>query len=136
MEEKKCENCDKSFNNLPQDLKDKILKLKAEQEKKFESLSPEEKEKFQKLASQYMANNKEIQQEMDAVIKALKDQGINYHTKDSEITGLGDLVETTLNKFGITQERFKAFWGLKECNCTERKKWLNNLFSWHKQSKQ
>jgi hypothetical protein len=46
-------------------------------------------------------------------------------------TGLGDVLESTLTKFGITQERYKSWFGLEECGCTERKKWLNGLFSWH-----
>jgi hypothetical protein len=44
---------------------------------------------------------------------------------------LGDVLESTLTKFGITQERYKSWFGLEECGCTERKKWLNGLFSWH-----
>ena len=73
----------------------------------------------------------DIRPEMDQIIAELKAQGINHNTTETEIVGLGDVVERVLNKFGITQERFKTFFGLKECNCTERKKYLNNLFSWH-----
>jgi hypothetical protein len=73
----------------------------------------------------------DIRPEMDQIIAELKTQGINHNTTEQEVVGLGDVVEGVLNKFGITQERFKTFFGLKECNCTERKKYLNNLFSWH-----
>ena len=47
---------------------------------------------------------------------------------------MGDVVESTFEAFGITEERFKAWFNLKECNCNKRKKWLNNLFSfsWNK----
>ena len=76
--------------------------------------------------------NTNIKGEMDDVIEALERKGINFNTSEDEYTGLGDAVESVLNTFGITQERFKAWFNLKECNCKKRKKWLNNLFSWKK----
>ncbi len=55
-----------------------------------------------------MANdNLKTKAEMDTVIKDLEAKGISYNTKEGEITGLGDVVESTLQKFGITEERFK-----------------------------
>jgi hypothetical protein len=74
----------------------------------------------------------DIRQEMDRVIQELEQKGINFDTPQDEIQrrGLGDVVESTLTKFGITQERYKSWFGLQECNCTKRKKWLNGLFSW------
>lgn len=74
--------------------------------------------------------NNRIKEEMQPVINELKEKGINFNSKETEVTGLGDVVEATLTKFGITEERFKQWFNLKECNCKERKKWLNNLFSW------
>tara|TARA_Y100001938_G_scaffold136124_1_gene198609 strand:- start:294 stop:539 length:246 start_codon:yes stop_codon:yes gene_type:complete len=74
--------------------------------------------------------NEKIKQEMAPVIEELKKQGVKFNTRETEMTGLGDIVESTLNSFGITQERFKQWFNLKDCNCNERKKWLNNLFSW------
>jgi len=78
--------------------------------------------------------NDQIKQEMEPVITDLMNQGVNFnsHASESDMTGLGDVVEATLTKFGITQERFKEWFNLQECNCTKRKKWLNNLFSWKK----
>lgn len=76
--------------------------------------------------------NEQIKSEMDDVINELEKKGITFNTKDNEYTGLGDVVESVLQTFGITQERFKAWFGLQECNCTKRKKFLNNLFSWKK----
>ena len=72
--------------------------------------------------------------EMDTVIKDLEAKGITIDTKEGEITGLGDVVESTLQKFGVTEERFKEWFNLKDCNCSKRKKFLNNLFSWKKKS--
>lgn len=84
-------------------------------------------------------NNDQIKAEMQPVMEELKKRGLNYNSNqfletvnatDEQMRGLGDVVEDVLTKFGITQERFKQWFNLKECNCTERKKWLNNLFSW------
>ena len=77
-------------------------------------------------------NNEEIKDDMNPVIEELERQGVNFNTKEEEYTGLGDVVESTLQAFGITEARFKAWFKLKECNCNKRKKWLNNLFSWRK----
>ena len=73
----------------------------------------------------------DVRPEMDQVINELKSKGIDP-TQNPQLTkGLGDVVDSTLTKFGITQERYKQWFGLQECNCTERKKWLNGLLSWH-----
>jgi len=48
----------------------------------------------------------------------------------SKRTGLGDLVEYLLNKVGITEDRFKRWFRLKDCTCSYRKDWLNKLWSW------
>lgn len=77
--------------------------------------------------------NDAIRQEIDPVIKKLESLGIdpNAHNKD-DVTGLGDVVESVLSSFGITEERFKQWFNLKECGCSKRKAYLNNLFSWKK----
>jgi hypothetical protein len=71
-------------------------------------------------------NEKQI---YDEVIQELESKGIKP-SDDYEVVGVGDVVESVLTKFGITEERFKSWFNLKECNCTKRKKWLNGLFSW------
>lgn len=43
--------------------------------------------------------------------------------------GLGDIIEFILKLFGITQERFKKWFGLKDCGCDKRKSFLNK-FKW------
>lgn len=74
---------------------------------------------------------KNIQQEMNQVINELEKRGININShNEDKIVGLGDAIENVLQKFGITEERFKQWFGLKECGCSKRKKWLNGLFSW------
>ena len=78
------------------------------------------------------SENEQIKNEMDGVIHELEKKGVHFNTKDEEFIGLGDVVERTLETFGITQERFKTWFNLRECNCNKRKKWLNNLFSWKK----
>jgi len=81
--------------------------------------------------------NKEIKKEIDSVIKDLEKKNIGSETSLEEIerVGLGDFIELTLEKFGVTQERFKEWFNLKECNCTKRKKYLNNILSWEKNKK-
>jgi hypothetical protein len=71
-------------------------------------------------------------EEIDAIINELERNGINEGTQAREIQtrGLGDVVEATLQKFGITQERYKEWFGLAECNCTKRKQFLNGVLSW------
>ena len=74
----------------------------------------------------------DIRSEMNNVIKELETKGIsiNDHMTENSRVGLGDAVEAALKKFGVTEERFKKWFNLKECGCSKRKKWLNGLFSW------
>ena len=72
----------------------------------------------------------DVRPELDQLIEELKVKGIDKDTNPNNVTGLGDIVESTLTKLGITQERYKDFFGLEECGCTERKKWLNGILSW------
>ena len=73
----------------------------------------------------------DVRREMNQVINALENEGVDVNSHMSQDTvGLGDVVESTLKKFGITEERFKEWFNLKECGCSKRKKWLNGLFSW------
>lgn len=69
--------------------------------------------------------------EIDDVINDLEKRGVYIpeYEDDYDQLGLGDVVEATLNKFGITEERFKKWFNLQECNCSKRKAWLNKFFS-------
>jgi len=75
-------------------------------------------------------SKQEIKSELDKVIGELETKGITQNTKEEEYTGLGDVIENTLTQFGITEDRFKEWFGLQECSCTKRKKYLNSLFKW------
>ena len=59
------------------------------------------------------SENEQIKNEMDGVIHELEKKGVNFNTKDEEFIGLGDVVERTLETFGITQERFKTWFNLR-----------------------
>jgi hypothetical protein len=74
----------------------------------------------------------DVRPELDKIIQELESKGIDPNISQEELQkrGLGDVVESTLTKLGITQERYKSFFGLQECNCTKRKKWLNGFLSW------
>lgn len=82
------------------------------------------------MTQEEQQQNLKIAKEIDEVIKDLETQNISLET--SETVGLGDLVENTLLKFGITEEKFKSWFNLKECGCSKRKKYLNKLLSWKK----
>ena len=69
--------------------------------------------------------------EINKVINELEKEGVSLDNID-EMTGLGDVVEGVLIKFGVTEERFKKWFNLRECNCSKRKQWLNKIFSWRK----
>lgn len=71
-----------------------------------------------------------IKTEISEVISELEKRGIDVNDHLRNKVGLGDVVEDVLKTFGITEERFKQWFGLKECGCSKRKKWLNGLFSW------
>lgn len=76
-----------------------------------------------------------VKQEMNQVIQELQDNGIDVNSHmENDLTGLGDVVEAALRKFGVTEQRFKEWFGLKECGCSKRKKWLNGLFNWKKKN--
>lgn len=77
-------------------------------------------------------NNDQIRQELDPVIADLESKGVSINSSPETMTGLGDVVEATLLKFGISEERFKQWTGLQECGCSKRKKFLNSLLSWKK----
>ena len=88
--------------------------------------------KMEKNMNSNIENNS-IRVEMDKAIEKLENMGINQNShKNDDTTGLGDVVESVLNSFGITEEKFKKWFNLKECGCSKRKKYLNNLFSWKK----
>jgi hypothetical protein len=71
-----------------------------------------------------------IKSEINQVITELEKRGIDVNDHLRGTVGLGDVVEDVLKTVGITEERFKQWFGLKECGCSKRKKWLNGLFSW------
>ena len=75
--------------------------------------------------------NNEERHELAKVIFNMEQQGVTPNNYE-EVVGLGDMVESTLKRLGITEERFKSWFNLRECNCSKRKKWLNNVLSWRK----
>jgi hypothetical protein len=75
----------------------------------------------------------EIHDEIDRAIFDMEMNGVNpSNVDDVDEVGLGDMVEGTLKRMGITEDRFKQWFNLKECKCSRRKEWLNNVFSWKK----
>jgi len=75
---------------------------------------------------------KQIRKDLDKVIEKLEGEGLK-HNDDYDKVGVGDVVESVLSSMGITQDRFKSWFGLSECDCNERKKWLNGMFYWKRE---
>ena len=48
--------------------------------------------------------------------------------------GLGTAIESALSKMVITPERMQRVFGLSECGCKERKRFLNRLFPFFKKT--
>jgi hypothetical protein len=74
--------------------------------------------------------------DLDSVINELEKLGfksdidpLKFQTK-----GLGTIVESVLNKFGVTKEGYRDWFNLEECDCDKRKQWLNQFFSWQNYS--
>lgn len=76
-----------------------------------------------------MSDNRE---EISKAIQELEKEGIDLGNYHAQTVGLGDAIEKVLIKLGVTEERFKSWFNLKECNCSKRKAWLNKIFSWKK----
>jgi len=76
----------------------------------------------------------DIKKELETAINKFNNRGItlNEIPEDLDTEGLGDVLESVLTSMGITEERFKEWFNLKECGCGRRKKWLNKLMNWKK----
>jgi len=75
----------------------------------------------------------DIRSEINNAIDQLEKNGVNKNSHlVAETVGLGDKIEDVLKSIGITEERFKQWFNLKECGCSKRKAWLNGVFSWKK----
>lgn len=79
-----------------------------------------------------MAENADIKQDGQRLVDELGNAGVTIDSDLNKIEGLGDLIHATLNKIGITEERFKQVLQLKECNCNARRKFLNKLIPFSK----
>ena len=73
------------------------------------------------------------EQELDTVIRKLEKRGITPETTENELTGLGDLVESVLKSIGVTEQRYREWRNIEDCDCSKRKRWLNSIISWRKQ---
>jgi len=75
-------------------------------------------------------SNKKSQMNKTLLIREMENENVF-----NKPVGLGSVVENILNKFGITEERFKTAFGLDSCKCTERKEWLDEMVTlYHKKT--
>jgi predicted flap endonuclease-1-like 5' DNA nuclease len=79
-----------------------------------------------------MTEKADIRQDGQRIVDALSNENVTIDSDLVKIEGLGDLIHATLNKLGITEERFKQVLQLKECNCSARRKFLNKLIPFTK----
>jgi hypothetical protein len=74
---------------------------------------------------------KEEEKDLDAAIVEIQSRA-----HGSDVSGLGDLVEGVLTKFGITSENIEKALGVKDCGCNKRKHFLNKLFPFTRKNDQ
>jgi len=75
-------------------------------------------------------SNKKSQISKTLLIKELEAQDVF-----KKPIGVGTLIERTLNKFGITEARFKKAFKLDTCGCKKRKQWLDELITLYHEDK-
>lgn len=84
------------------------------------------------------SEEKPLPQKLDEVISYLEqeeDVKLENHThKDPE--GLGDSLYRVFSKFGITEEWIGEAMGIGGCGCSKRRKFLNQIFPYRKNSKE
>lgn len=79
-----------------------------------------------------LSDHNELTKDGQRLVEELGNVGVTIESDLTKIEGLGDLIHATLNKIGITEERFKQVLQLKECNCNARRKFLNKLIPFTK----
>jgi predicted flap endonuclease-1-like 5' DNA nuclease len=98
----------------------------------------DDEQKKKELQEKYDAYRKlvgkqrSLKQDGQRVVDELGNAGVTITSDLNKIEGLGDLIHATLNKLGITEERFKQVLQLKECHCNARRKFLNKLIPFTK----
>jgi len=103
--------------------------------KKHLADTPEYRAKAQAIYDAHkreVKSKSELKQDGQRFVDELGNVGVTTESDLTKIEGLGDLIHATLNKIGITEERYKEVLGLKECNCNNRRKLLNKLVPFFK----
>ena len=82
-------------------------------------------------------DDRDIREKLDEIIDHLENEEDvrleNHNYKEPE--GLGDSVEKVFRKLGITEEWLSEAMGISGCGCAKRKKFLNVIFPYRKNSK-
>ena len=81
-----------------------------------------EKEATERAARQ-LAERKARERGLDEAMAEIEDRA-----QGSDMSGLGDLIEGVLTKFGVTSEKVEKALGVPSCGCSKRKQFLNELF--------
>jgi len=100
------------------------------------SLSPEELELYENIKTSLKKKQDErleAQTKLKEVVDKLKEEGIDLEQDVSAVEGVGDIVQSTLSKLGITEDVINKWSGLKGgCGCGKRHKFLNKILPFNK----
>lgn len=123
IEKWECDVCGLKLNNI-------ILPIRHHCK---DNLSNElEHEENESSGKHDLSDSNKLKQDGQRLVDELGNVGVTIESDLTKIEGLGDLIHATLNKIGITEERFKQVLQLKECNCNARRKFLNKLIPFTK----
>lgn len=78
-----------------------------------------------------MSDEQDPSQKLDEVVGELQASGVGPDQQEITV-GLGDIISQTLNKVGVTPETVEKWFGIKECGCKQRQKFLNGILSFLK----
>ena len=78
-----------------------------------------------------MSEEQDPSQTLDEVVGTLQESGIGPDQQEITV-GLGDMISQALNKVGVTPETVEKWFGIKECGCKQRQKFLNGILSFLK----
>lgn len=109
--------------------------LNLEDRERWDSWSDENKDEYLKAKWEAVDKAEASQaerQQLDKVVEALEEEGVNLETYQDKRDGLGTVISNVLNKLGVTEDKIEAWSGIEGCGCEKRKKFLNKIFPFRK----
>ena len=113
-----------------------VAKRKEQEEEYVNTLPPEQKEDDYQYKEQHrhIHNSQQIvDNQINEVIATMAEQGVTPDNYEEKTSGLGDVVNKALSKFGLTSDSMEKLLGLHGgCGCDKRKKFLNKILPFSK----